>query len=113
METKKAVIVIKTSQRGTKASNINLSSMVSEITTHCVDKDIEIVGFVIGFSGANAIQSMVKDLKAFRKRFDYVVVYTPKQVATNRKEWERFVFEVQSASRCKVVSLYRVSRNVG
>ena len=103
MEYKTAVLAIQA--KGDKASIKSTVYQVTQMVTTCVRDNIQIIDCAISYSGS--IKSLIKDLKLIdsRKRFDFVIVYSPMQIAKDPKEFAEFQQEVESSFKCEVMWL--------
>lgn len=103
MSTKTAVLAIKA--KGDKASIKSTVYQVTQMVTACVRDNIQIIDCAISYSGG--IKSLIKDLKLIdsRKRFDFVIVYSPMQIAKDPKEFAEFREEVETEFKCELLSL--------
>lgn len=62
----------------------------SQITKLCIKQNITLVGCVATYSG---VKDLLKKLKKVdrKKRFDVVIVYSPRQITKNHEEYVEFV----------------------
>ena len=103
MDMKTAVIAIKV--KGDKSSIKTTVYQVAQLATECYKNGIKIVDCAIAYSGGP--KSLIRELKTIdaRKRFDYVIVFSPMQVAKDKREFAEFQQEVESSFKCEVMWL--------
>lgn len=96
-----AVAVIKI--RNDKATIKSGFYQSMQIATMCNETHVKIIDCVPVYSE----KSIMKELRTIdaRKRFDYVIIFSPVQVAKSKQEFEDFVNEVETTFTCKVVWL--------
>lgn len=96
---KTAVVALKA--KGDKASIRTAIYQSMQIATKCTREDIKIIDGIVTFGGTKDILRELKTIDA-RKRFDYVIVFSPAQVAKTEQEFEDFVNTVEVAFKCEV-----------
>lgn len=69
-----------------KESIRTLAYQTSQITTQCVKQNIKIIDCVITFGGVKDVLREVKKIDS-KKRFDYLLVYSPNQIAGNKEDF--------------------------
>ncbi len=100
MEMSYAVMALRT--KSDKASIKNLAYQVSMITTKCVNPNIKIVDCIITFGGVRDILREVRNLDK-TKSFQYLLIFSPKQVAKSKEEYEYFVSVLEEEYGVKVI----------
>lgn len=101
-ELRTCVIAIKA--KSDKASLKTLAYQVAQITTLCTENNIKIKDCIITFGGTKDILREVKKLDA-QKHFDYLVVYSPYQVAKDMTEFSEFVGVMEQNFKIDVKAL--------
>ena len=96
------VVALKT--KSDKASLITFAYQLSTIVTKCVHSNFEISDFVVTFGGTKDVLRELKKIDV-KKRFEYVVVYSPKQIAQNAEEFNDFVAQVKTLYKSDVLWL--------
>lgn len=97
-----AVMALKTSTD--KESLEELAFEVSQITAKCINNNLKLVDCVISFSGTKDILKRVKRLDK-KKRFDFLVIYSPHQIAKTKEEYQEFVSVLRSEFKVEVLYL--------
>ena len=97
-----AVVALKA--KGDKASIRTAIYQSMQIATKCTKDNVAVIDGIVTFGGTKDIFRELKTIDA-RKRFDYVIVFSPAQIAKTKQEFEDFVAEVESTFKCKVVWL--------
>lgn len=100
MELKTAVMALKV--KGVKEDIKTLTFQVSQITTRCVHHNIKIVDSIVVFGGIKDILREVKRLDR-KERFDYLIIYAPRQIAATEQEYEDFVLTMQQEYQVEVL----------
>lgn len=102
METlKKGITVSKV--KGDKESIKTTSYQIAQITTRCVHHNIRIIDCIITFGGTKDILREVKKLDS-KVRFDYLIVYSPAQVAQSEEEYNDFVSVMKKEFDVEVIA---------
>jgi len=99
MKTKTAVIALKA--KGDKAGIKTLAYQVSQIVATTIDTDTQIIDCIITFGGVKDVLREVKKLDA-QKRFDYLIIYSPAQIAQNALEYQQFMDVLESDFKIEV-----------
>lgn len=102
VESVSVVIALKT--KSDKASLMTFAYQLSTIVTKCVRSDFEVSDFVVTFGGTKDVLRELKKIDA-KKRFEYVIVYSPKQIAQNADEFNDFVTQVKADYKSDVLWL--------
>lgn len=99
---KKAVLVIKG-----KADKPGLRKAVIQAATmgkYC--NSFDITGFIVVTSSSNATKDICKQVKKLRAEnripFDYLLIYTPKEVAKTEQEFATFCWQMEKECQCVV-----------
>ena len=99
---KKAVLVIKG-----KADKPGLRKAVIQAATmgkYC--NSFDITGFIVVASSSNATKDICKQVKKLRAEnrspFDYLLIYTPKEVAKTEQEFATFCWQMEKECQCVV-----------
>lgn len=87
-----------------KASIYALVHQVVGMTGLCINNNAKIVDCAFVFSGTKELIKELKKIDA-RKRFDYVVIYSPAQIAESKEEFTSFVDTVEQQFKCRVTWL--------
>ena len=94
-----AVMVLKTSTD--KASLEELAFESSQLTALAIQDSIKLVDCVITFQGCKDILKQLKRIDR-KRRFDYVIIYSPHQIAKNAGEYNAFVQVCRDAYQAEV-----------
>lgn len=89
--------------KNTKDSIKALTYKVAKMTTDCVHQDIRVLDCIITFGGTKDILREVKKLHSM-KEFDYLLIYSPKQIADTQTEFMLFADTLKK--ECKVEIKY-------
>lgn len=79
-------------------------SQSGQIATACVKNDIKIVDCIPTFIGAADIIKEVKKIDR-KRRFDYLLIYSPNQIAKNAQEYKEFVSILKHDFQIEVIYL--------
>ncbi len=101
MDMSYAVMAFKT--KADKRSIKNLTYQVAMITTKCVNPNIKLVDCIITFGGVRDILREVRNLDK-TKTFQYLLIFSPKQVAKSKEEYEYFVDTLLDEFGVKVIT---------
>ena len=94
-----AVIVLKTSTD--KASLEDLVWQTSQLTTFCLQHKVEPIDCVVTFRGSDDILKQLKRVDR-KKRFEYVIIYSPHQICKGRVEYNTFVSACREIYKAEV-----------
>ena len=100
MDLKTAVMAFKV--KGDKENIRALAFQVSQITTRCVQHNIKLIDAIIIFGGVKDILREVKKLDR-KERFDYIIIYAPRQIATTEQEYQDFVATMREEYQVEVL----------
>lgn len=100
MDLKTAVMAFKV--KGDKENIKALAFQTCQITTRCVQHNIKIIDAVIVFGGTKDILREVKKLDK-RERFDYLIIYAPRQITQTEQEYNDFVATMQQEYQVEVL----------
>ena len=83
-----AVIVLKAGTN--KASVEDIAWQSSQLTMFCYQHRVEPIDCVVCYRGC---EDIIKKLRSVdrKKRFDYIVIYSPHQIAKSKEEYMAFV----------------------
>lgn len=102
IESVPVVVALKT--KSDKASLITFAYQLSTLVTKCVHSDFAVSDFVVTFGGTKDVLRELKKIDA-KKRFEYVIVYSPKQIAQSAEEFDDFIAQVKSLYKSDVLWL--------
>lgn len=94
-----AVIVLKTSTD--KASLEDLVWQTSQLTVFCLQHKVEPIDCVVTFRGQDDILKQLKRVDR-KKRFEYVIIYSPHQICKGRTEYNTFVKDCREIYKAEV-----------
>lgn len=87
-----------------KASLENLVSQSMQIAVYCLNNNLNPIGCVLTFRSCEDILKQLKKLDN-KERFEYVVIYSPRQIAKNHAEYTEFVQAVRNNYKSDVKHL--------
>lgn len=99
MKTKTAVIALKA--KGDKAGIKTLAYQVSQLVAATIDTDTHVIDCIITFGGVKDVLREVKKLDA-QKRFDYLILYSPAQIAQNAVEYQQLIETLETDFKIEV-----------
>lgn len=79
-----------------------MAKQVAQITTSCVENNIEVEDIIITFGGSKDITKRVKSLIE-HKEIKVLLLYSAKQVAENKQEYREFVADMRDWYQLKVI----------
>lgn len=79
-----------------------MAKQVAQITTACVENNIEVIDIIITFSSTKDILKRVKSLTE-HKEIKVLLIYTAKQIAETEQEYRDFVADMQDWYGIKVL----------
>lgn len=90
-----------------KESMRTLVYQTSQITTQCVKQNIKIIDCVITFGG---VKDVVREIKKIdnKKRFDYLLIYSPQQIANNKDDFIALVDILKHDFQIEVLALREI-----
>lgn len=73
-----------------KAGLRTMAYQVAQITTQAVKNDIKLIECIITFGG---VKDILREIKAMdsKKRFEYLLIYSPSQICKDLLEYRAFV----------------------
>lgn len=80
--------------RSDKEAIRTMAFQVAMLTTQCTKDNIKIIDCLVSFGGTKSVISEIGRLKD-RKEFDYVLLYSPKNVCSTPMEYRGFVSEIK------------------
>lgn len=95
-----AVMALKT--KADKSSIKNLAYQVAMITTRCVKPNVKIIDCIVTFGGVKDIIREIRNLDK-TKSFQYLLIFSPKQIAKNQSEYEYLVSTLWNEFKVKVI----------
>ena len=98
MDMPTAAVVIKT--KSDKASIKSGFYQSMQIATMCAKNHVKIIDCLPVY-GQKSIMRELKTVDA-RKRFDYVIFFSPAQVAKTKQEFDDLVNEIETTFKCEV-----------
>lgn len=74
----------------------------AQLTEFCIQSKVKPVGCVVSHAG---IKDMIKRVQSAdkTKRFEYVVIYSPTQIAKSEQEYQEFVTTMHEEFQVKVI----------
>lgn len=105
MNIKTGVLAFKV--KSDKESMRTLVYQTSQITTQCVKQNIKIIDCVITFGG---VKDVVREIKKIdnKKRFDYLLIYSPQQIANNKDDFIALVDILKHDFQIEVLALREI-----
>lgn len=100
MEIKTAVMAFKV--KAVKEDIKTLTFQVSQITTRCMNHNIKLFDTIVVFGGIKDVLREVKKLDE-KGRFDYLIIYSPWQIAQTEQEYNDFVLTMQQEYQVEVL----------
>lgn len=100
MQVKTAVVAFKV--KSDKENIKALAFQTCQITTRCVQHNIKVIDAIIVFGGVKDILREVKNLDR-KERFDYIIIYAPRQIAATEQEYQDFVATMQQEYQVEVL----------
>lgn len=90
-----------------KESMRTLVYQTSQITTQCVKQNIKIIDCVITFGG---VKDIVREIKKIdnKKRFNYLLIYSPQQIANNKNDFIALVDILKHDFQIEVLALREI-----
>ena len=106
MSVKRAVVVLKA--KVDKPSMKKAVIQTERIAIQCVLQGFQIMDYIIISSGGKEeVYKQVKKLKSVNKfPFNYLIVYTPKEICKTPQEFKVFSYQMETEFKCYVNWLY-------
>ena len=105
MSIKTGVLAFKV--KSDKDSIKTLIYQTSQITTQCVKQNIKIIDCAVTFGGVKDILREVKKIDS-KKRFDYLLVYSPNQIDGNKEDFMTLTNILKDEFQVEVLILRQV-----
>jgi len=96
----KALIVLKSANNRQAAEDC--AWQCAQLTEFCIANKVKPIGCVVSHAGINDMIKRVKSADR-TKRFDYVVIYSPTQIAKTTQEYDEFVTAMNDEFQVKVI----------
>lgn len=96
----KALIVLKSTNN--RQASEDCAWQCAQLTEFCIQSKVKPIGCVVSHAGINDMIKRVKSADR-TKRFDYVVIYSPTQIAKSEQEYEDFVTTLNEDFQVKVI----------
>ncbi len=97
----KTPVAIALKVRTDKSSLEDLVYQSMQIAAYCLNNNLKPIGCVLSFRGCDDILKQLKKLDR-KDRFEYVLIYSPHQVAKDRGEYNGFVQAVRNIYKAEV-----------
>ena len=85
---KKALILLKSANN--RQANEDCAWQSSQLTMFCIANNVKPIGCVVSHAGIKDMEKRIKSSDR-TKRFEYIVIYSPNQIAKSKEEYEWFI----------------------